>query len=109
MKDTTIVALDELEWRVLLALKREFEPHEIEQELWLPRAEQAGVPLERFYAVAERLNERGVLGRFSTFLEHVKPVAGGQRVTRYNAALPLGGAGGARESTPDARWAVTTS
>ena len=94
VKDTTIVALDELEWRVLLALKREFEPHEIEQELWLPRAEQAGVPLERFYAVAERLNERGVLGRFSTFLEHVKPVAGGQRVTRYNAlfhwAVPAG-------------------
>jgi DNA-binding Lrp family transcriptional regulator len=94
VKDTTIVELDELEWRVLLALKREFEPHEIEQELWLPRAEQAGVPLERFYAVAERLNERGVIGRFSTFLEHVKPVAGGQRVTRYNAlfhwAVPVG-------------------
>ena len=76
VKDTTIVELDELEWRVLLALKREFAPHEIEQEPWLPRAQEAGIPLERFYAVAERLNERGVIGRFSTFLEHVKPVAG---------------------------------
>ena len=94
VKDTTIVELDELEWRVLLALKREFAPHEIEQEPWLPRAQEAGIPLERFYAVAERLNERGVIGRFSTFLEHVKPVAGGQRVTRYNAlfhwAVPAG-------------------
>ena len=26
-----------------------------------------------------------MIGRFSTFLEHVKPVAGAQRVTRYNA------------------------
>jgi hypothetical protein len=26
-----------------------------------------------------------VIGRFSTFLEHVKPTAGGVRVTRYNA------------------------
>ncbi|MCH7718007.1 MAG: Lrp/AsnC family transcriptional regulator, partial [Chloroflexi bacterium] len=94
VKDTTIVELDKLEWRVLLALKREFEPHEIGQQLWLPRAEEAGVPLERFYAVAERLNERGVIGRFSTFLEHHKPVAGGKRVTRYNAlfhwAVPPG-------------------
>jgi hypothetical protein len=35
-----------------------------------------------------------VLGRFSTFLEHVKPLADGQRVTRYNAlfhwAVPPG-------------------
>ena len=26
-----------------------------------------------------------MIGRFSTFLEHVKPSAGGERVTRYNA------------------------
>ena len=31
------------------------------------------------------LAERGVIGRFSTFLEHVKPSATGERVTRYNA------------------------
>ena len=28
---------------------------------------------------------RGVIGRFSTFLEHVKPSSTGARVTRYNA------------------------
>ena len=38
-----------------------------------------------FYAVAESLAARGVIGRFSTFLEHVKPTAGNERVTRYNA------------------------
>jgi hypothetical protein len=40
------------------------------------------------------LNERGIIGRFSTFLEHVKPLADGDRVTRFNAlfhwAVPPG-------------------
>jgi DNA-binding Lrp family transcriptional regulator len=89
-----IVRLTDLEWRVLTALKREFRPEEIVPDLWRGRAEEAGVPLETFYGVAEELNRRGVIGRFSTFLEHVKPVAGGQRVTRYNAlfhwAVPPG-------------------
>ncbi|HEY8490287.1 MAG TPA: Lrp/AsnC family transcriptional regulator [Dehalococcoidia bacterium] len=89
-----IVQLSDLEWRVLTALKREFRPEEILPEIWQGRAEEAGVPLETFYRVAEDLNRRGVIGRFSTFLEHVKPVAGGQRVTRYNAlfhwAVPPG-------------------
>jgi hypothetical protein len=35
--------------------------------------------------VARGLNERKVIGRFSTFLEHYKPNAAGERVTRYNA------------------------
>lgn len=83
--DTTIVQLSELDWRVLVALKREFEPHELVRDLWVARADEAGVPLETFYAVAESLAERGVIGRFSTFLEHVKPTAGNASVTRYNA------------------------
>ena len=45
----------------------------------------AGVDLETFCRVAEDLNKRKVIGRFSTFLEHVKPSAGGVRVTRFNA------------------------
>lgn len=92
--DTQIVSLNELEWRVLTALKREFEPGEIIADLWSARAAEAGVPLETFYEVAESLNHRKVIGRFSTFLEHVKPLADGQRVTQYNAlfhwAVPLG-------------------
>jgi hypothetical protein len=92
--NTEIVELGELDWRVLTALKREFEPHEIEQDLWLPRARQAGVSVDEFYRVAKSLNERHVIGRFSTFLEHVKPLSTGERVTRFNAlfhwAVPKG-------------------
>jgi hypothetical protein len=80
-----VVELSELEWRVLTALKREFTPVEIVADVWAPRAAEAGVDLETFYAVAESLHERKLLGRFSTFLEHVKPTASGERVTRYNA------------------------
>lgn len=83
--DTQIVELSPLDWRVLVALKREFEVHELVPELWQARADEAGLSLESFYAVAESLAARGVIGRFSTFLEHVKPTAGNERVTRYNA------------------------
>jgi hypothetical protein len=83
--DTNIVELSELEWRVLGPLKREFEPHELTAEPWRARAEEAGVSYERFLGVARGLAEKKVIGRFSTFLEHVKPSATGERVTRYNA------------------------
>jgi len=93
-KDTEKVELSDLQWQVLTALKREFTPEELVRDLWTARAAEAGVPLETFFEVAEDLNRRGVVGRFSTFLEHVKPVAGGQRVTRFNAlfhwAVPPG-------------------
>jgi DNA-binding Lrp family transcriptional regulator len=83
--DTAIAELSPLEWRILEALKREFTPDEIREDPWASRASDASVPIEEFCAVAERLNARGVIGRFSTFLEHVKPSTGGVRVTRYNA------------------------
>jgi DNA-binding Lrp family transcriptional regulator len=83
--DTNIVTLSQREWAVLVALKREFAPSELGANLWAGRAAEAGVALEEFYAVAESLAGRGVIGRFSTFLEHVKAVAGSERVTRYNA------------------------
>jgi len=83
--DVTVTTLNELEWRVLEALKREFEPAELVPNLWDARAAEAGVPLERFFAIAEAFDRRKVIGRFSTFLEHVKSVAGGERVTRFNA------------------------
>ncbi len=92
--DTKIAVLSDLDWQVLMALKREFAPHEIGRDLWRARAEEAGVTLETFCDVARSLNERGVIGRFSTFLEHVKPTSGDRRVTRYNAlfhwAVPPG-------------------
>jgi DNA-binding Lrp family transcriptional regulator len=92
--DTGVIELSELDWRVLMALKREFEPQEVCPDPWRTRAEEAGVPLEVFLATARSLNDRGVIGRFSTFLEHVKPLSDGQRVTRFNAlfhwAVPAG-------------------
>jgi hypothetical protein len=92
--DTEVIPLTDHEWRVMEALKREFEPDELTDDPWAPRAAEAGVTLDDFVATAEALQAKGVVGRFSTFLEHVKPVAGGQRVTRYNAlfhwAVPRG-------------------
>jgi DNA-binding Lrp family transcriptional regulator len=85
VQDTEVVELSELDWRVLTALKRELAPQEIVADPWQLRAEEAGVSRDEFLGVARSLNERGVIGRFSTFLEHVKPSAAGTRVTRYNA------------------------
>jgi hypothetical protein len=94
VKDTTKATLSELDWRVLTALKREVEANEFTRDLWRNRAAEAGVPLEQFFEVAESLNARKVIGRFSTFLEHVKPLQTGERVTRFNAlfhwAVPPG-------------------
>ena len=92
--DTEVIPLNEHEWVVMEALKREFTINEIVADPWTHRAEEAGVSLEDLVATADALRAKGVVGRFSTFLEHVKPVAGGQRVTRYNAlfhwAVPAG-------------------
>jgi len=83
--DTSIIELSALDWRVLTALKREFTIDEIGPNPWRARAEEAGLPLDEFIGVARSLSAREVIGRFSTFLEHVKPSASGERVTRYNA------------------------
>jgi len=83
--DTNVVDLSDDEWRVLESLKREFELDEITSDPWRARAAEAGMELGDFFATARSLAARGVIGRFSTFLEHVKPTSGGERVTRYNA------------------------
>lgn len=92
--DVAVTTLSDLEWRILVVLKREFEAQELGRDLWVARAKEAGVSLETFYEVAEELDRRRVIGRFSTFLEHVKPVGDGERVTRFNAlfhwAVPPG-------------------
>ena len=89
-----MVDLNDQEWNVLLALKREFAPEEIKRSPWLGRANEAGMRPEEFFRLAEALSVRKIIGRFSTFLEHVKPSAGGVRVTRFNAlfhwAVPAG-------------------
>jgi AsnC-like ligand binding domain len=92
--DTSIVELSEVEWRVLTALKREFAPDEIARDLWRARACEANVEYNEFVETARALDQRRVIGRFSTFLEHVKATAGNERATRYNAlfhwAVPPG-------------------
>ena len=94
MAPVHVATLSEREWKVLLALKREFAPEEIRRSPWESRAAEAEIPLQDFFEIAEALNDRKVIGRFSTFLEHVKPSAGGVRVTRFNAlfhwAVPPG-------------------
>jgi AsnC-like protein len=88
------VELTEQQWDVLFALKREFTPEEIKPSPWVARANEAGLTLAEFCRVAEDLNAKKIVGRFSTFLEHVKPSMGGVRVTRFNAlfhwAVPPG-------------------
>ena len=94
MVPVSVVELTDREWTVLLALKREFAADEIRPSPWTGRAVEAGVSLDEFFQVAEDLAARKILGRFSTFLEHVKPSSGGVRVTRFNAlfhwAVPVG-------------------
>jgi hypothetical protein len=68
----------------LTALKREFSIEEIAPKPWERRANDAGLTLDTFFSVAEALQSRKIIGRFSTFLEHVKPSSGGIRVTRFN-------------------------
>jgi DNA-binding Lrp family transcriptional regulator len=90
-----IVGLDERDWTVLAALKRDLMPYEVVEDLWAGRAADAGVTLREFFEVAESLDSRGVVGRFSTFLEHTKPVGdASERLSSFNGlfhwAVPKG-------------------
>jgi DNA-binding Lrp family transcriptional regulator len=92
--EPSIVELNAREWSVLVALKSDFTPDEIGEGMWERRARTAGIDEEAFFSVAEDLDRRGVIGRFSTFLEHVKPVAGEERLSSFNGlfhwAVPPG-------------------
>jgi hypothetical protein len=92
--DVAMAQLNEVEWRILAALKREFDVKEITEDLWRARATEADVSLEVFYQTAADFERRKIIGRFSTFLEHVKPLKDGDRVTRFNGlfhwAVPPG-------------------
>ena len=88
-----VVDLSEREWNVLSVLKGSFAPDEIGGAMWESRAIAAGIHPPTFFTIAEDLDRRGVIGRFSTFLEHTKPVAG-ERVSSFNGlfhwAVPPG-------------------
>ncbi len=91
---TQVVKLSESQWRVLTALKRDFAAVELVPDIWASRAAEAGVSLATFYDIAAELERMRVIGRFSTFLEHVQELVTGERVTRYNGlfhwAVPPG-------------------
>lgn len=92
--EPAIVELSEQEWDVLLALKRDVDPEEMDEHLWERRAREAGIPAESFFVIAEELDRRGVIGRFSTFLEHARPLGDDERVSSFNGlfhwAVPFG-------------------
>jgi hypothetical protein len=64
--EITTTTLNDLEWRVLEALKREFDRGTRPEHLGGPRQE-AGVPLQTFFEIAEDFDRRKIIGRFSTF------------------------------------------
>ena len=84
MMTTKVVELSSTEWKVLLSLKEELKQEEISLDPWTSRAKALNIPLEDYFNIAENLNQKKVIGRFSTFLEHAKPSATGKRVTRFN-------------------------
>src|SRR5437773_10195291 len=73
MAPVHVAELADREWNVLVALRREFTPVEIAPSPRSTRAAEAGLARGEFIGRAESLNARKVIGRFSTFLEHVKP------------------------------------
>src|SRR5438445_5335418 len=58
MIEVRAVVLSEREWKVLLALKREFAPEEIRPTPWASRAGEAGVSLEPIYRACKGWNAR---------------------------------------------------
>ena len=90
-----IVELDDRDWSVLVALKRDLAVDEVGENVWEGRAREAGVTVQEFCRIAESLDKRGVIGRFSTFLEHTKPVGdASERLSSFNGlfhwAVPKG-------------------
>lgn len=94
MQKTGMAELEPEEWAVLLKLKEELTPGEFNEDPWKSRAQSLGMEIEEFCSIAERLNEKNVIGRFATFLEHVKQKAQDGPVTRHNGlfhwAVPKG-------------------
>ncbi len=89
-----LTRLSAAEWRTLALLKEPLACTEIVENPWEARAEQAGLTRDEMLRDVESLQAKGVFGRFSTFLEHVKTLSTGEQVTRYNAlfhwAVPPG-------------------
>lgn len=94
MMTTKNAKLDSEEWKVLLAIKEELSLEEIQRDVWFGRAARIGLSFESFCRVAKQLEDKKVIGRFSTFLEHKKKPTSGKSVTKFNGlfhwAVPKG-------------------
>ena len=94
--DTEIVELTDLEWRVLMALKREFEPDEIcDRSLGRPRPPRPACQLGRLLRVAaepQRPRRDRPVHHVPRTRQAAQPT--GERVTKFNAlfhwAVPAG-------------------
>ncbi|MEG2248432.1 MAG: Lrp/AsnC family transcriptional regulator [Akkermansia sp.] len=84
MSTTTKVELSSEEWDILLSLKEQLTLDEMVENPWQHRAASLGISLEHFYEIAEQLDQKKVIGRFATFLEHVKPQTDDGPITRFN-------------------------
>lgn len=58
------------DWRVVSILMREFRPAELGPDPWDPRIREAGLSRDYFFGRVARLEERGLIGRFATVLDH---------------------------------------
>lgn len=84
MQETKTVSLSGLEWKVLLSVKEQLRPEEMVEDPWALRAAQAGLEPEEYCRTAEELDRKQVIGRFATFLEHVRTKTNDGPVTKYN-------------------------
>ncbi len=84
MQETKTVELNDEEWQVLLSVKEQLKPEEMIEEPWSLRAAELGMSTERYCRIAEQLDHKKVIGRFATFLEHVRAKADDGPITKFN-------------------------
>lgn len=84
MQGTAKVSLSDEEWKVLLCLKEQLTFEEMVEDPWQMRADALGMSKDHFCTIAEGLDQKRVIGRFATFLEHVKAKAHDGPVTKHN-------------------------
>ena len=82
MQETKTVSLSELEWKVLLSVKEQLKPEEMVEDPWSLRAAREGLGTEEYCRTAEELDRKQVVGRFASFLEHVRAKADDGPVTK---------------------------
>ena len=105
--NTNIVELSELDWQVLTALKREFEPDEITRDLWSARADEAGVSLETFSRSVILCTNAASLAAFPRSSNTSNPA----QATSASPATTLSSTGLSRKAASwkrAARWAGST-